>query len=86
MHGIILALILGAVVDAHTTGRSFVAVTGAASVKGGAGSSAPWGFIVGVGAAIAIFIVGGLFIALRARRDYLDEQARKAAKPRDDET
>jgi hypothetical protein len=82
---VILSLIFGAIVDAHTTNRSYIAVTGAASVKGGTSGSAPWGFIVGIGAAIAIFVVGGLFIVLRARREYLDEQARQAAKAPDDD-
>jgi uncharacterized membrane protein (DUF485 family) len=80
----ILSLTFGITVDAHTASGS---VVGAAAVKGGTGGSAPWGFLLAIFAAVAIFIVAGIFIALRSRREYLDEQARKAAMPREsDET
>jgi Na+/melibiose symporter-like transporter len=82
---VILSLTFGITVDAHTAYGSAVAATGApASVKGGAGGSAPWGFLLAIFAAITIFIIAGVFIVLRSRREYLDEQARKAAMPRDD--
>ena len=59
----------------------------ASSVTTNTGSSAPWGFLLAIGAAIAIFIVAGVFIVLRSRREYLDEQARNAARSREsDET
>jgi len=92
-----LSLIVGVIVEMHVAPYPSVAASGdivtpspaatgtAPSIKTNTGSSAPWGVILGIGAAIAIFIIGGLFIGLRARRDYLDEQARKAAMPRDDD-
>jgi uncharacterized membrane protein len=59
--------------------------TGAsASVKASRGGSARWGFVLAIVAAIAIFLVGGLFVVLRSRGEYLDEQARKANMPQDD--
>ncbi|MDQ2786910.1 MAG: hypothetical protein M3Y58_18115 [Chloroflexota bacterium] len=96
---VILSLTFGVVVGAQTVYRSSVAANGpsvatpsasatasAASVKAGTGGSARWGFVLAIGAAIAIFIVGGLFVAMRARGDYLDEQRRNAAMPREDES
>ena len=60
------------------------AATGiASSITTNTGSSAPWGLVLAIVAAIAIFIIGGIFIVLRSRREYLDEQARKTAMPRD---
>ena len=82
---VMLSLIFGITVDAHTAyGSAGAATVAATSVKGGTGGSAPWGFLLAIFAAIAIFIVAGIFIVLRSRREYLDEQARKAAMPQDD--
>gem|GEM_PF-4247196 len=93
---IILALTVGAGVDTHAAYRSAVAANDTtiatpsptatntpASVKTSTGGSAPWGFLLAIFAAIAIFIVGGIIVAMRARGEYLAEQARKAAIPRD---
>ena len=96
---IMLALTFGVLADARTAYRSPVAASGptgatsvptatsaSASVKGGTGGSARWGFVLAIVAAIAIFVIGGLFVATRAHGEYLDEQRRKAAMLRDDET
>jgi len=96
---IMLSLTFGALANAHTAYRSPVAASGptvgvpsptvtggAASVKAGMGGSARWGFVLAIVAAIAIFVVGGLFVVIRARGEYLDEQRRKAAMLREDET
>ncbi len=96
---IMLSLTFGTLADARTAYRSPVAASGATiatpsptatsgavSVKAGTGGSARWGFVLAIVAAIAIFIVGGLFVAIRARGEYLDEQRRKAAMLREDET
>jgi uncharacterized membrane protein (DUF485 family) len=55
----------------------------ASSITTTSGSSAPWGLLLAICAAVAIFVVAGIFIVLRSRREYLDEQARKAAMPRE---
>jgi len=96
---IMLSLTFGALADARTADRSPVAASGptvgapsptvtggAASVKAVTGGSARWGFVLAIVAAIAIFVVGGLFVVIRARGEYLDEQRRKAAMLREDET
>jgi H+/gluconate symporter-like permease len=84
---IVLSLIFGVIVAASgevvTPGPT--ATGTASSIKAHTGGSAPWGFVVAIVAAIVIFIVGGLLIVLRSRREYLDEQARKAALSRDDD-
>ncbi len=95
---IMLSLTFGALADAHTAYRSPVAANGptvatpspaatgsAASVKAGTGGSARWGFVLAIVAALAIFVVGGFFVAIRARGEYRDEQRRKAAMLRDDD-
>lgn len=96
---IMLSLTFGALADARTADRSPVAASGttdvapnptvtgsAVSVKAGTGGSARWGFVLAIVAAIAIFVVGGLFVVIRARGEYLDEQRRKVAMLREDET
>jgi len=95
---IILSLTFGAIADAHTAYHSPVAANGptvatlsptatgaSASVNAGAGGSARWGFVLAIVAAIAIFGIGGFFVVIRARREYLDEQRRKATMLREDE-
>lgn len=83
---VMLSLVFAATVDtpAIFAATNPTATNAAASVKGGTGSSAPWGLLLAIFAAVAIFVIGGLVIALQSRREYLNEQARKAAKPRDD--
>ncbi len=84
---ITLSLILSANVDAQTAYHSAMAANStvvAASVKAGTGGSAPWGLLLAIVGALAIFVVGGIFVAMRARREYLDEQRRNAAMPKDD--
>ena len=96
---IVLSLTFGALAGAHTAYRSPVVASGPtgaapsptamsvpASVKAGTGGSTRWGFVLAIFAALAIFVIGGLFVGIRARGEYLDEQRRKAAMPRDDET
>ncbi len=58
--------------------------TGAAT-SSGKGGGTPWALLVAVLAAVAAFIVGGFFIAVRSRREYLDMEARKAARPSDED-
>lgn len=96
---IMLSLTFGVIAEMHTADCSPVAASGptgatpsptatsaSASVKAGTGGSARWGFVLAIVAAIAIFVVGGFFVAIRARGEYLDEQRRKAAMPQEDET
>ncbi|MDQ6907148.1 MAG: hypothetical protein M3176_09990 [Chloroflexota bacterium] len=96
---IILSLAFGGIVDAHTAYRFPVAANGttvatpiptatgtSASVKASTGGSARWGFVLAIFAAIAIFVIGGLFVAIRARGEYLGEQRRKSPMPQEDET
>lgn len=84
---IILSLAIGIVVAAsgEVVTPSPTATSTASSIKSNTGGSAPWGFVVAIVAAIAIFIAGGLLIVLRSRREYLDEQARKAALSQEDD-
>ena len=84
---IILALGSGALVAASggAVTASPTATGATSSIKANTGGSAPWVFVLAIVAAIAIFILGGLFIVLRSRSDYLAEQARKAAKVGDDD-
>ncbi|MHB8645391.1 MAG: hypothetical protein ACYDAR_06340 [Thermomicrobiales bacterium] len=65
-------------------GITFVWVT-ATSVTTSTGGGAPWGFLLAIFAAIAILVVGALFVVFRARGEYRDEQARKARLPPDDD-
>jgi hypothetical protein len=61
------------------------AANGATSVTSGSGGGAHWGFLVAIAIAIIAFIACGLVIALRARREYLAIEARKASRPSDEE-
>lgn len=60
------------------------AASGATSVTSSNGG-AHWGFLIAIGVGVAAFVIGGLFIALRSRREYLDMEARKASRPPDEE-
>ena len=62
------------------------AANGATSVTSSSGRGANWGFLVAIAIAIVAFIACGLVIALRARREYLAMEARKASRPPDDES
>jgi hypothetical protein len=57
----------------------------AVDARGSNGAGAGWGFLVAIGLAIVAFLVGGVLIAVRARRDYLAMEARRAARPPDEE-
>ncbi len=57
----------------------------AVDVHGSTGSSAGWGFIVAIVVALIAFIVGGLFIVMRSRREYLAMERRKALRPPDED-
>ena len=61
------------------------AANGATSVTSSNGSGAHWGFLIAIAVAIIAFIVCGLFIVLRSRREYLAMEARKASRPPDEE-
>jgi uncharacterized membrane protein (DUF485 family) len=61
------------------------AANGATSVTSSNGSGAHWGFLIAIAVAIIAFIVCGLFIVVRSRREYLAMEARKASRPPDEE-
>lgn len=89
---VILSLTFGVTVDASggigtpsATPTSTASTSTASLNKRYTGGGAPWAFVLAIVAAIAIFVIGGLLIVLRSRREYLDDQARNAARLRDDD-
>ncbi|MCA1669417.1 MAG: hypothetical protein LC793_18885 [Thermomicrobia bacterium] len=94
---IVLLLTSGEIVMANAVDRSATIARGviaaapsptatsvSASVKTSTGGGARWGFLLAIFAAFAIFVVGGLFVILRSRSEYLDEQRRKATMANDE--
>jgi hypothetical protein len=58
---------------------------GSDSVGAGGGGAAPWGLLLGVAAAVAAFIICGLVIVMRSRREYLAMTAREASRQPDED-
>ena len=70
--------------DGHQVDGSFIftvdpAARSSTSVTTSTSGGAPWGLWLAIFSATTIFIVGGLFVVLRARRDYHAETARARA-------
>ncbi|MGI8857769.1 MAG: hypothetical protein ACR2JW_18695 [Thermomicrobiales bacterium] len=62
------------------------AASGATSVTSRSGGGARWGFLIAIAVGVAAFVIGGLFIALRSRREYLAMEAQKASRSPDGES
>ncbi len=60
------------------------AANGAPSVTSRSGG-AHWGLLIAIAVGVAAFVVSGLFIIVRSRREYLDIEARKASRPPEEE-